>query len=197
PLRGRIHVVEGPGPVAATRGFFKPRIEIARELVGRVDDDELRAVLLHEAAHLQGRDPTWLILSAISIGLNPFGRWLRPALGQWRFARELQCDRSAVTLGAEPLALASAIVTAAGRHMVQGPCRAGVADGSPAEIRSRIAFLFSYAGCPPQRSPGKELSFGILVSIAALIIAAPHFLDSTLSVHCTLESALQSAFTRS
>ncbi len=189
-LTDRLSVVEGLGQAAATRGLIRPRVEIDHALVARLDDDELRAVLLHEVAHLRDRDPARLVLSAVALGLNPFGAWLRPFLHQWRFARELQCDRSAVRDGADPLALAGALVTAARQTTRRATCCAAVADSSPAELRARVEFLTTYttggaADSPVERTPVRALVIGALA-----VAAAPHLLGATLAIHCLAEHAL-------
>lgn len=53
-------------PVACTIGLLHPRIYLSTALMSQLDDSALSAVLAHEAAHVEGRDP--LVLGAIRVG---------------------------------------------------------------------------------------------------------------------------------
>lgn len=188
-LGSRIRVVEGLGLAAATRGTIRPQIEVDHTLLGRISDDELSAILLHEAAHLVGRDPARMILAALAIGVNPLGGLLRPALNQWRFARELQADAFAVIHGADPLSLAAGMVTAARQTSTRTPCCAAAADSSPAEIRSRVEMLSGYAfGRNPAIEPTRGRDLLLPGAATVLALSVPHLLPESFSLHCWAES---------
>lgn len=169
--RSRVWLVDGPDlPAVFTFGAWRPvlavRADFARAALAEGDPERLVAALLHEAAHARGRDVLRQGLMRAALWLNPAGRWLRPDAERWLRAREAACDREAVALGADPLALAQSLVRAA------GPLRAGTAGlcGHDAlSLRLRVALLLQGVG-PLRRSPGPWLALALLA--AALI--APH-----------------------
>ena len=74
--------------------------------------DEVHAVVLHEVAHFQAWDGARnaLLGLATRLSLVP-GSWRM--LGRYALDRELAADERAVEQGADPLALAAALVKAA------------------------------------------------------------------------------------
>jgi Zn-dependent protease with chaperone function len=62
-LPGRIDVVRDPRPFSFCYWFRRPRICLSTGLIKRLDDAELRAVLLHERYHLRQRDPLRLVIA--------------------------------------------------------------------------------------------------------------------------------------
>jgi beta-lactamase regulating signal transducer with metallopeptidase domain len=62
-LDGRIDVVRDPRPFSFCYWFRQPRICLSTGLIKRLDDAELRAVLLHERYHLRQRDPLRLVIA--------------------------------------------------------------------------------------------------------------------------------------
>jgi len=62
-LEGRIDVVRDVRPFSFCYWFRRPRICLSTGLIKRLDDAELRAVLLHERYHLQQRDPLRLVVA--------------------------------------------------------------------------------------------------------------------------------------
>jgi Zn-dependent protease with chaperone function len=111
----RVRVVQGLPSPAFTVGWLRPRIYVDHSLAERLRPEELEALLAHEGAHVDRRDPLRLSLLRF-LALVLF--WL-PALR--RLAEdvadeaEVQADDRAAR--GRPLALASAIVSLAGwRH---------------------------------------------------------------------------------
>jgi Zn-dependent protease with chaperone function len=62
-LNGRIDVVTDARPFSFCYWFRNPRICLSTALVQRLDDDELRAVLIHERYHLCHRDPLRVVIA--------------------------------------------------------------------------------------------------------------------------------------
>ena len=62
-LAGRVDVVADRRSFSFCYWFLRPRICLSTGLVGRLDADELRAVLLHERYHLRHRDPLRLVIA--------------------------------------------------------------------------------------------------------------------------------------
>jgi beta-lactamase regulating signal transducer with metallopeptidase domain len=56
-LETEIALIEDPRCFCACTGFVAPRIVISTEMLGRLDDEQLTAVLAHEKEHVRRRDP--------------------------------------------------------------------------------------------------------------------------------------------
>ena len=111
-VRSMIRVAPS-GLLAGTVGLLWPRIVIAPQLRGLLDDSTLRAIELHEQAHARHRDPLRLWLAQLVTDLQ----WPIPAaptrLRDWLDALELARDEEAIRRGADEAALAHGIVTCA------------------------------------------------------------------------------------
>jgi len=109
PARLRI-VNDMPNP-AFTIGWLRPRVYIAKKLIERLSHDELTAVLAHERAHVERRDPLRLSV------LRFFARtlfWI-PALARLAddVADEAEVAADDEAAANQPLVLASAILSVA------------------------------------------------------------------------------------
>jgi Zn-dependent protease with chaperone function len=95
-------------PVAFAREICVP-VRALREL----PDDELRALLAHEAAHVVRRDAVWLMIAAAVRAVG----WWQPlnlvAAARLRLAMELCCDERAAAEPRERAALARCLVKVA------------------------------------------------------------------------------------
>src|SRR4051812_35684567 len=95
-------------PVAFAREICVP-VRALREL----PDDELRALLAHEAAHVVRRDAVWLVIAAAVRVLG----WWQPlnlvAAARLRLAMELSCDERAAAEPRERAALARCLIKVA------------------------------------------------------------------------------------
>lgn len=138
-----------PIPVAAV-GIFFPRIVLNAEFVRQLDDEALLGALHHELEHVRGRDPLRFVTAAWALRANPWGRmFLNRELARWRLERELHCDREAVVNGADPAAMAHAIVTAARRTESSV---AALGDTDAHALKLRVELLLAYQERPPARS---------------------------------------------
>jgi hypothetical protein len=131
----RLRVVEGLPTPAFTAGWLRPRIYVAAALGCELTHDELAAVLAHEAAHVERRDP--LRLSVLRfLGCTLF--WI-PALR--RLAAEVadEGELRADDVAAEKhgLALASALVRLGTWKRPARVMGVGFTDGDLLERRVR------------------------------------------------------------
>lgn len=107
-LAGRIDLVCDPSVYTFCHGLFAPRVCLSTGLRALLEDDELQAVLVHEAHHLGHRDPFKILLGrslASALFFLPLAGALRNA---FLAGKELSADAAAAALGGE-LALASAL----------------------------------------------------------------------------------------
>ncbi len=195
----RIRVVRGARAPLCTVGLVRPWIEVDAEFADGLEDGALRAVLLHEAAHVRGLDPLRGFLARAALSINPAAPLLRPELARWRLAREVECDRRAVAGGADPFALAQAILGAA-RMTPKAPAlgAVGLAGDPMGALRLRVNLLLAYAG-PRRRPARRDSSCACVASAWALLlaaVAAPHLAGSSLlaSLHWNIEHGLARLF---
>lgn len=170
--RQRIHLVQhGIAPVC-TRFLFRPQIEIEANLVLQLDEEELKATLLHEVEHACAKDPLRLLVAQVALSLNPLGCLLTSELNRYHFAREALCDKRAVQCGADPLALARSIVSVASPRAMPSTIVALGGHGLGG-IRLRVHLLLGYAACRPAPAQRRPLA-GLISILITLLALSPH-----------------------
>ncbi|MGH2750237.1 MAG: M48 family metalloprotease [Actinomycetota bacterium] len=96
---------------AFAAGLRRGRVLLSRDLIERLDDDELAAVVAHEIAHLEARDVPVVFAAGFLrdfVAWNPFAHI---AFRRLLIDRELEADRRAASVTRSPLSLASGLVT--------------------------------------------------------------------------------------
>jgi Zn-dependent protease with chaperone function len=106
-LDGRIDVVGDARAFSFCFWFRNPRICLSTALVHRLDDDELRAVLIHERYHLRHRDPLRVVIARYFAA----GLYVVPVVDElasfYALQKEIAADDDAVRhVGVAPLAAA-------------------------------------------------------------------------------------------
>lgn len=176
-LRGRVLVTEAEVALE-TRGLLRPRVLLGASYAHALADDVLASALAHEAEHVRARDPLRYLGLTLALAVNPCGRWLlRPHARRWQVAREAHCDRDAVLRGANPLALAQAIVSAA-RPPEQPAPGAVPALGATdtAMLRLRVGLLLAFAERRPARCSCQRQrpAFSAAALLLGLALSLPH-----------------------
>jgi Zn-dependent protease with chaperone function len=106
-IGGRIDVVVDRRPFSFCYWFRRPRICLSTALVRRLDDAELRAVLVHERYHLRHRDPLRVVIARYFAA----GLYVVPVVDElasfYALQKEIAADDDAVRqVGVSPLARA-------------------------------------------------------------------------------------------
>ncbi|MCA9564237.1 MAG: M48 family metalloprotease, partial [Myxococcales bacterium] len=155
---------------AFTYGLFRPTLVLDACFVREIDDPSLRAVLLHELAHIAGRDMFRRFMFRLCRAINPAGALLDADFAHWCSAREAACDSEAVERGGSPLALAHSILRAA-RFRCATPLLgiAALCGHEMASLRLRLALLLE----GPAR-PRKSFGHAVLLVVCAIALAIPH-----------------------
>jgi beta-lactamase regulating signal transducer with metallopeptidase domain len=111
-LSGRIDVVRDSRPFSFCYWFRRPRICLSTGLIKRLDDAELRAVLLHERYHLRQRDPLRLVIARYFAA----GLYVVPVVEElveyYTLQKEVAADQAAVRALGGVRELASALFKA-------------------------------------------------------------------------------------
>lgn len=107
---GPVAVIDSPEPVAFTEGLLRPRGFVSTGLLDGLSENEADAVIAHEAAHVERRDPLWTFLAAVArdaLLVLPLAHHLYK---EGRIAAEVRADSAAARMIGDPLIVASAIV---------------------------------------------------------------------------------------
>lgn len=137
-LHSRPHLLLGPADcVPMVWGVMKYRL-LLPEGFHTWSADKLRAVLLHEFAHLRRRDPLALMAAQLTQALHWFNPLAWLALHQLRIEQEHACDDATLTQGMRPSDYAQHLLDLS-RHTRLAPglgmCALAMARPTPVENR--------------------------------------------------------------
>jgi Zn-dependent protease with chaperone function len=108
-LESEGYILESPALFAAQVGFWNSKLVVSRGLLEALNDEQLHAVLTHEAAHLHYRDTFWFFGWG---WLRQITAWLPQSQILWQellLLRELRADRWAAQR-VDPLLLAESLL---------------------------------------------------------------------------------------
>jgi len=118
-----LYLTQFPMANAATFGVGQPVVVLNSELVRLLDEDALRAVLAHEAAHILSEHVLYQTALLILLRLSSAARLpllaglplmaIRTALLEWFRAAELSCDRAAALATRDPMTVCRTLMTVA------------------------------------------------------------------------------------
>lgn len=153
----------------AAFGFWRWTIVLPNGIESRLDKDQLRAVLTHEAAHLVRGDTRWLFFGGL---LHRCFAW-QPlnllAVREWRRASECLCDDWAVERGVTGITLAKCLTQLAEWRLDSAACSAGLAAvGAKSSLRMRVERLLT---AKPARDVWQRGWSGAVMVVALLGIA--------------------------
>lgn len=161
-VAGRVDLIATEVPLALCYGLWRPRILLSAGLLARLAPDELRAVVLHERAHVQRRDPLrllgWCMLDAACW-------WLPPGLARARLRYELLADRAVIRAGAR-VALARALL-----NLLERPVSAAVAPvalGGLSMTAARIDHLLAPEAPLPAGGAWQRVGLPLALAVVAL-----------------------------
>ncbi len=162
-------LLDTDAPFAAQVGLWRSQLVVSRGLLERFDRDWYRAVLAHERAHADYRDP-WVFFW---LGwVRRLGAWLPGTQIWWEellLLRELRADREAAR-HVDPLVLAEALLAAVGEPAVE-LLSLGVGFGDREDacrLAARIEALLAPEGS--EEAPECPASSGALAWIAVALL---------------------------
>jgi beta-lactamase regulating signal transducer with metallopeptidase domain len=141
--------------LAAPVALGRAEVCVPRDLPLRLSPAQLRALLAHEAAHLERRDPRWIAAAEWVAALSAFQPLARRVVAALRRDAELACDDAAVRRTGDAAALARALTVLAEAFDPAAPAhRVAVAsDGSPLVQRvERLVERARGTGAPSSRA---------------------------------------------
>ncbi len=115
PRSPEVHLLaSADDPEPAAFGITRWTIVLPHRAVHDLAEDELRALLAHELAHLVRGDSIWLGISRVICSCLAFQPLNHLARREWQRAAEILCDHWAVGRTGTPLALARCLTEVAG-----------------------------------------------------------------------------------
>lgn len=166
---GRPIVVSTCGELQSPIALGRAEICLPTEVAASFDDAHRRALLAHEAAHLDRRDPAWIVAVDTIAALSAFQPLVFAIARAFRRDAELVCDESALRDTGDRSALIAALALLAAPFDPRGT-HAGVAsavDGSPLVARAERIATVSLEGKTGRRSAA--LAAAIVILFAALL----------------------------
>ena len=178
-----VFVIDRPSPAVAVVGFHRPVLFIAAQLMNECPEDELRAMIAHECAHVDAADNFKRLLLRMCPTLGSIGRALE---GAWDRASEEAADASAATrVPALALPLAQALVRVARLTPVVPTVAPVSAFHAGGNVETRVRRLLEPIVQPEAETtlPRLIFCFGVATALVTLIITAP-------ALHQAMESAV-------
>ena len=190
----QIVLLDLPAVHAFCLGFWRPRIWLTSGLLNILTDDELNAVLAHEAHHLRRRDPLRLAVGR-AIG-NAF--FFLPLMGtlarQSELAQELEADSAAIAYLGDDLPLLCVLQKLLARRSVaQISLPATVTAFNVTEARLRRLIYPTGSSKRHQRGYWQwPVNLGVLLLLTILSsLAVQPVMDHTPLDSCTIEEVVQ------
>lgn len=170
-----VTVINTKEPLVGVVGSWKQRIVAAGCVTAACDDEELRQVLAHEAAHMSARDNLKLLLLLMmpdALAWFPTGSALTE---KWRAATEVEADERAS--GADPrhrVALASALLKVARLSLASGrPRETPRPWAHPSGLEHRVRRLLTPSPTISHAFPRRRLlTCALLVPLLAVPLYA-------------------------
>jgi len=167
-------------PVAV--GYLRPAIIVPRALLDEVDDEQLRQLLAHEAAHLRRYDDWTTLVERFSLALF----WFNPLVGSiarcLELEREIACDEDVVTRAGATHAYAKLLWELAQRvPLGAGSALAPGAVVSASQTATRLHALLERRRAPSPGAVRRVICAVVLVCAGTLgfcaqfasVVAAP------------------------
>jgi len=145
PRRPEVQLLSTPSdPEPAAFGIRRWTIVLPERAIHELSEDELRALLAHELAHLVRGDARWLCASRIICSCLAFQPLNHLARREWQRAAEYLCDEWAVSRTGTPLALARCLTEVAGWRLSGRPSAALLAaTGRKSGLADRVERLLA------------------------------------------------------
>ncbi len=155
----------------ATIGLIRPRIVMAPELAGFLDERAMRAALAHERAHLRHLDPLRIWIAQFITDLQWPWSSAQSRFETWLAALENARDDEARAEGIDGADLAAALVASIRfqRESSDGICAPLI--GNRSVLEARIARLLQPLASPGDNAP-TNLQLAVLLSFALLLAIA-------------------------
>lgn len=160
-----------------TAGLLRPRVCIPERVVLDLAPAAQRALLAHELAHVERRDPLRALLLCLLerlLWIQPLNRLARRELEE---LAEHACDQRALELGVRPIELARCLTDVAG-WLVERPRTLRAAPGMaarPSVLGARVRRLVETRSGAAGEPRSRGVALGAILALGAVCVAAPGF----------------------
>jgi beta-lactamase regulating signal transducer with metallopeptidase domain len=193
-INKNIALVRSPLCVApAVLRVFRPVIVLPAHGCDELDDDELRALLLHECAHVARRDNLAAIAQAAATSLLWFHPVVWFASRALTSAREEACDETV----AECMRESDSFLSALGKicHAIAAPRTAGASCMAGSSVKERMEHLMSYTSIRKKAWPHRAIVIAAAFAIALTTVAATRTEPSPYAFSYTVHSGVPGELT--
>ena len=146
------------------RGIFRPAIVLPASAASW-DENRLRAVLLHELAHVRRGDCRVQLLAQIACTVYWFNPLIWIAARALRIERERACDDEVLACGAVPSAYAADLLDLARAQQRHPLSSAILGMARPSELEGRLVAILAH---PRARVPARATRFVAALAMCAL-----------------------------
>jgi len=137
--RDGILVVSHTDPIALTMRFFRPRIVVSTGLLQLLDTSEFEALIRHEIFHMKHKDPLKTFMMVVCSSVLWYVPILKWCTKQYKAAREVLADSSAIEAMGSAESLGSALLKLLRKQTVRHPFT--YASFAEPSINIRIKYL--------------------------------------------------------
>jgi Zn-dependent protease with chaperone function len=137
----RLLVIHAEEPRAFTFGLLWPAVAVSSSLVRCLADDEMEAILRHEAAHVRRRDPLRMLVVGSLARAFVFAPILRELARRFQAAKEIDADEDVIMAMGSRRPLVSALLRVEEiRPAGAMPSFAGISDARLASLEGEEPF---------------------------------------------------------
>ena len=127
-----------------TVGILHPMILLPADIRDWATPEERHAVVLHELAHVERRDPSSISFKPWSERSSSFTPRCGTRSGGWLLERELACDERVLDAGAQPAAYAEILLKVAERSVAKPETYQLAFNASGKTLDRRVSMIFNY-----------------------------------------------------
>lgn len=164
-LRAAPRVARSSARIPMTAGFLRPVVLLPDACADRLDDDELRAVLAHELAHVERKHNLTAILENVVMALFWFNPVLWLANVRLHAEAEKDCDERVLNFVPDPPTYLSGMLKASYGFIAPRP--AGVSCMSTSQLKERMDHLMRHHESETRSIPHR---LAIVIGVAAVVM---------------------------
>ena len=154
-----------------TVGIFRPVILLPADIRDWATPEEQSAVMLHELAHVERRDPIVNLFQTLVGAVLFFHPAVRYALRRLLLERELACDERVLDAGAHPATYAEILLKVAERSVAKPEAYQLAFNASGKTLDRRVSMIFSYRSSISGRSRWiRTARAGAVLGLAILLL---------------------------
>jgi len=189
-------VIDSPLMYPGMAGFFYPVIIIPGRIAEEFSEEELEALIYHEAGHIINKDNIMRLLILVCNSIL-FFLPLKDIYRKWDMERDLECDRLSAFYTGNPLNVASALLKTLKLSFKEKTfIYSTFANSKESAVRVRLKKLMEYHGesnfektlysCCPKNFP-TPISFRKAITVSLFLFFILIWSNALSILHCSME----------